>query len=125
MAYPTLADIATKYKELAKSTAPVKTGRMRDSIATSYKKLSDTQYRFDLNMVSYGLWWNTPPPVVKRKKLSQRREFNFANKAANHPDLQAMIFEYTRAEIDAVVTQKMQYAFSKGGYGKLRQSFGR
>lgn len=125
MAFPTLADISNKYKELAKSTAPVKTGRMRDSIATSYKKLSDTQYQLDLNMVSYGLWWNTPPPVVKRTKLARRPQFNFVVRASNNPDLQAMIFEYTKAEIDAVVTQKMQDAFSKGGYGKLRQAFKR
>ena len=123
MAIPTLADIAQTYKTLAKAGAPVKTGRMRDSIAASYKKLSDVQYRLDLNMVSYGLWWNDPPPVVKRKKLAQRREFNFANRAANHPDLAAQIFEYTKADIDAVVTQKMQEAFSKGGYSKLRQAF--
>jgi len=125
MAIPTLADIAQTYKTLAKAGSPVNTGRMRDSIATSFKKLSDTQYQFDLNMVSYGLWWNVPPPVVKRKKLAMRREFNFANRAANHPDLAAQIFEYTKAEIDTVVTQKMQDAFSKGGYGKLRQSFGK
>jgi hypothetical protein len=123
MAYPTLADIATKYKELAKRLAPVKTGRLRDSIATSYKKLSDTQYQFDLNMVSYGLWWNVPPPVVKRVKLSRKPQFNFAVKAANSKDLQTMINQYVKAEIDIAVTQKMQEAFEKGGYGKLRQSF--
>lgn len=125
MAYPTLADIATKYKELAKRLAPVKTGRLRDSIATSYKKLSDTQYQFDLNMVSYGLWWNVPPPVVKRVKLSRKPQFNFAVKAANSKDLQTMINQYVKAEIDIAVTQKMQEAFEKGGYGKLRQSFGK
>ena len=125
MAYPTLADIATKYKELAKGLAPVKTGRLRDSIATSYKKLSDTQYQFDMNMVSYGLWWNVPPPVVKRVKLSRKPQFNFAVKAANSRDLQNMINQYVKAEIDIAVTQKMQEAFEKGGYGKLRQSFGK
>lgn len=125
MAYPTLADIATKYKELAKRLAPVKTGRLRDSIATSYKKLSDTQYQFDLNMVSYGLWWNVPPPVVKRVKLSRKPQFNFAVKAANSKDLQTMINQYVKAEIDIAVTQKMQEAFEKGGYGKLKQSFGK
>lgn len=125
MAYPTLADIATKYKELAKRLAPVKTGRLRDSIATSYKKLSDTQYQFDLNMVSYGLWWNVPPPVVKRVKLSRKPQFNFAVKAANSKDLQTMINQYVKAEIDIAVTQKMQEAFQKGGYGKLKQSFGK
>ena len=125
MAYPTLADIADKYKELAKSTAPVKTGKMRDSIATSYKKLSDTTYRFDLNMVSYGLWWNVPPPVVKRVKLARKKQFNFVVKAANNKDLQKMINQYTKAEIEISVTQKMQNAFEKGGYSKLRQSFGK
>lgn len=125
MAFPTLQQISEEYKTLAKAGAPVKTGKLRDSIATSYKKLSDTQYRLDLNMVSYGLWWNSPPKVIKRKKLARKLQFNFANRAANDPNLQAMILEYSRGEIEAVVTQKMQKAFEKGGYSKLRQSFGK
>ena len=125
MAFPTLANISDKYKELAKTGAPVKTGKLKNSITTSYKKLSDTTYQFDLNMVSYGLWWNTPPPVVKRTKLAKRPQFNFAVKASNNKDLKKMIDDYVRADIEVVVTQKMQKAFEKGGYGKLRQGFGK
>lgn len=125
MAFPTLEQISQTYKELAKAGAPVKTGKLRDSIATSYKKLDDLSYRLDINMVSYGLWWNEPPKVVKRVKLAQKPQFNFAVRAANDASLQQLINDYTRAEIDVVVTQKMQAAFEKGGYSKLRQSFGR
>lgn len=121
----TLAEISSTYKELARAGAPVRTGRMRDSIAVSYKKLDDLKYEFDLNMVSYGLWWNDPPKVVKRVKLARRPQFNFVFKAQKDKGLQKMIADYQKAEIDLVVTQKMQKAFEKGGYSKLRQSFGR
>jgi hypothetical protein len=125
MAYPTLEDINKTYKNLAKAGAPVKTGRLRDSIVSSYQKLSDTTYKFDLNMVSYGMWWNEPPQVVKRVKLAARPEFNFANRAAEDQELQKVIDDYFKADILVTVTEKMQKAFDKGGYKKLRQSFGR
>lgn len=127
MSFPTLQDIASKYKELAKAGAPVDTGKLRDSIATSYKKLSDTQYQFDLNMVSYGLWWNSPPPIrsKRRRSLAKRKEFNFAKRAANDKGFKNMINSYVKADIDVMVNQKLQQAFAKGGYSKIRQSFGK
>lgn len=127
MAYPTLKDIAEVYRKEAADRAPVKTGKLRDSIRVSYKRLDDLSYSFDLNTkgASYGIWWNVPPPIVKRKKLSRRPGFNFAIKAQKSKPVQNVINQYIKAEIDLMVTEKMQKAFEKGGYSKLRQSFGK
>jgi hypothetical protein len=122
---PTLEQISSKYRQLAKAGAPFKSGKMRNSIATRYKKVSDFSYTLDLNMVSYGLWWNTPPKVVKRIALSKRPEFNFVVRATQDPGLTAMILNYSKAQVQLLIAQNLQDTFQKGGYGKTRQSFGK
>ena len=122
---PTLEQISSKYRQLAKAGAPVKTGKMRDSIATRYKKVSDFKYTLDLNMVSYGLWWNTPPKVVKRIALSKRPEFNFVVRATENKDLTDMILNYSKAQVQLLIAQNLQDTFQKGGSSKIRQSFGK
>lgn len=123
MALPTLDDIAKTYERLAKSTAPVKTGAMRDRIKVSYSKLDDLRYQFDLNGISYMIWWNTPPKVVKRVKLSRRPEFNFVVRASENKMLRDKIDEYTKAQIITTVADNMLYYLDKEGYGKVKQVF--
>jgi hypothetical protein len=122
---PTLKEISEQYKKLSKAGSPYKTGKMRSSIATSYKKVSDFKYTLDLNMVSYGLWWNTPPKVVKRIALSKRPEFNFVVRASEDKSLTDMIINYSKAQVQLLVAQNLQDTFQKGGYSKTRQSFGK
>lgn len=123
MALPTLEDIAKTYKDIAKSTAPVRTGAMRDRIAVSYSRLDDLRYQLDLNGISYMLWWNTPPKVVKRVKLARRPEFNFVVKASQSKLLRDKIDEYTKAKIVATVADNMLFYLDKNGYGKVKQVF--
>jgi len=119
----TLQEIAKTYEDLAKATAPVKTGLMRDRIRVSYFKLDDLTYQFDLNGISYMLWWNTPPKVVKRIKLSRKPQFNFVVRAANNPLLKDKIDEYIKADIITTVTDNMKYYLEKDGFGKVKQVF--
>jgi len=121
----TLKDIAKTYEDLAKATAPVKTGAMRDRIKVSYAKLDDLSYQFDLNGISYMLWWNTPPKIVskRRRTLSKRSEFNFVVRASNNPTLKDKIDEYIKADIITTVTDNMQYYLDKDGFGKVKQVF--
>lgn len=123
MALPTLKDIAKTYEGLAKATAPVKTGDMKARIAVSYSKLDDLRYQFDLNGISYMIWWNTPPKVVKRVKLSRKPQFNFVVRAANNPILKDKIDEYTKAQIITTVADNMLFYLDKEGYGKVKQVF--
>jgi len=119
----TLQQIAKTYEDLAKAGAPVKTGTMRDRIRVSYAKLDDLTYQFDLNGISYMLWWNTPPKVVKRIKLSRKPQFNFVVRAANNPILKDQIDEYIKADIVTTVTDNMRYYLEKDGFGKVKQVF--
>ena len=119
----TLQQIAKTYEDLAKAGAPVKTGTMRDRIRVSYAKLDDLTYQFDLNGISYMLWWNTPPKVVKRIKLSRKPQFNFVVRAANNPILKDKIDEYIKADIVTTVTDNMRYYLEKDGFGKVKQVF--
>ena len=119
----TLREIAKTYEDLAKAGAPVKTGTMRDRIKVSYFKLDDLTYQFDLNGISYMLWWNTPPKVVKRIKLSRKPQFNFVVRAANNPLLKDKIDEYIKADIVTTVTDNMRYYLEKDGFGKVKQVF--
>lgn len=119
----TLQEIARTYESLAKVTSPYKTGAMRERIKVSYSKLDDLTYSFDLNGISYMIWWNTPPKVVKRVKLSRRPEFNFVVRAANNPILADKIDEYTKANVITTVTDNMRYYLEKDGFGKVQQVF--
>jgi hypothetical protein len=76
-------------------------------------------------MVSYGLWWNTPPKVVKRVALSKRPEFNFVVRATEDKDLTNMILNYSKAQVQLLIAQNLQDTFQKGGSSKIRQSFGK
>jgi len=119
----TLPEIAKTYEDLAKAGAPVKTGLMRDRIRVSYFKLDDLRYQFDLNGISYMVWWNTPPKVVKRIKLSRKPQFNFVVRAANNPLLKDKVDEYIKADIITTVTDNMRYYLEKDGFGKVKQVF--
>ena len=119
----TLQEIAKTYETLAKAGAPVKTGTMRDRIRVSYSKLDDLTYQFDLNGISYMVWWNTPPKVVKRIKLSRKPQFNFVVRASNSPVLKDKIDEYIKADIITTVTDNMRYYLEKDGFGKVKQVF--
>jgi len=119
----TLQEIASTYQDLAKAGAPVKTGLMRDRIKVSYAKLDDLSYQFDLNGISYMLWWNTPPKVVKRIKLSKRAEFNFVVRASNSPVLKDKIDEYIKADVIVTVADNMLFYLDKGGFNKVKQVF--
>ena len=121
--YPTLKEIAETYKGLAKSTAPVKTGAMRDRIAVKYSKLDDFSFQLDLNGISYMIWWNTPPKVVKRKKLAKRPQFNFVVRASKNPILKDKIDQYTKGAIVTTVADNMLFYLENNGYNKVKQVF--
>lgn len=120
---PTLKDIASKFQELAKKGAPVKTGKMRDRIVASYSKLDDISYQLDINGISYMIWWNVPPKVVKRVKLSQKPQFNFIVRASKDKQLTDLIGEYTKGKIITTVADNMLAYLDKEGYGKVKQVF--
>ena len=110
---PTLKEIANKYKELVKAGAPVDTGRLKNSVKTSYKQLKDLSYALDLKMVAYGYWWNDPPKVVKRIKLSKKKQFNFVVRATNDADLKNLILNHSKAQAQAAIGNALKDTFSK------------
>jgi hypothetical protein len=119
--YPSLQSIADKYKELAKAGAPVATGKLRDRIATSYKKLSDTTYSLDLNTIYYGLFWNDPH--TSKSRTYKRPQFNFVFRAQKDSQLTDMIDNYVKGQIDLLVGDKMRKMFENKGYSGLKQSY--
>jgi len=125
---PTLQDVANVYKTQAQLLAPVKTGRMRDSIKVSYKKLGDFKYSFDLTAVPYIIWWNAPTisRTVKNARTGNANKINFVYKAANAQPVKDIINQYTvKGLIETEVLKGMQEYLDKGGYGKVKQVYRR
>lgn len=126
MAIPTLQDIAQTYKTQAQLRAPVKTGKMKDNIRVSYKKLGDFKYMFDLASVPYIIWWNAPTisRTVKNAKTGNAGKINFVYVAANSKEVKDIINEYqVKAVIEVEVLGKMRDYFENEGYNKVKQVF--
>ena len=105
--FPTLKEITEKYRSVAYKTAPVKTGFMRNTLKSTYKKLTGTKYgegsfRMDLrSKAKYFRWWNDPH--TSKSRTYKRPQFNFAIKAASAPELQDLIDLYVKGQIEIIV----------------------
>lgn len=117
----TLLEVAKRLGELTSLKAPKRTGNLRkrlrevntgrnvlggrNSAQTEKQIIEDLKsgtftFTFEIDVApqgaEYGEWWNTPPAVrsTKRKKLSQKPEFNFFDQAYNSPEFQQMLDIY-------------------------------
>jgi len=105
--FPTLKEITEKYRSIAYKTAPIKTGFMRNTLKSTYKKLIGTKYgegSFIMDLRSkakYFRYWNDPHTLKSR--TYKRPQFNFAIKAASAPELQDLIDLYVKGQIEIIV----------------------
>ena len=105
--FPTLKEITEKYRSVAYKTAPVKTGFMRNTLKSTYKKLSGGKYgegSFIMNLRSkakYFRYWNDPH--TSKSRTYKRPQFNFAIKAASAPELQDLIDLYVKGQMEIIV----------------------
>lgn len=105
-----LAQIATKIKNLAAAKAPVKTGNLKRKIADfnrpagmikESKTNKSRSFEFTLDVsppgAEYGKFWNDPnvsETVRKGKTKNVPKSINFAEQAINDPQIERMIEEY-------------------------------
>jgi hypothetical protein len=129
---PTLAQIATKIKNLAVVKAPKRTGKLKNAIDTfnrpsgmikESKNGDKRSFTFELDVsppgAEYGKWWNDPTvsKTVKNGKTRNVPEsINFGEKAINDPQVQKMIDDYLAQITDSVIekfTDEIQKLDSK------------
>jgi len=105
-----LAQIATKIKNLAAAKAPVKTGNLKRKIAdfnrpagmikeTKTNKNRSFEFTLDVSPpgAEYGKFWNDPnvsETVRKGKTKNVPKSINFAEQAINDPQIEKMIQDY-------------------------------
>ena len=103
----TLAQIATKIKDLAAAKAPKRTGNLKRKIAdfnrpsgmvkeSKSKKNRSFEFSIDVSPpgAEYGKYWNDPDVSWQVKKGGKPENINFAQKAYDDPIVQRMIDEY-------------------------------
>jgi hypothetical protein len=114
---PSLAQIATKVKDLASAKAPVKTGNLKRKIAdfnrpsgmikeskTSTVKSATIELDVSPPGAEYGKFWNDPnvsKTVRKGKTKNVPKAINFAQKAYDDPKIEKMIEQYFDEAVDA------------------------
>ena len=105
-----LAQIATKIKNLASAKAPVKTGNLKRKIndfnrpsgmikETKTNKSRSFEFTLDVSPpgAEYGKYWNDPnvsETVRKGKTPNVPKSINFAEQAINDPQVEKMIQDY-------------------------------
>jgi hypothetical protein len=114
---PSLAQIATKVKDLASAKAPVKTGNLKRKIAdfnrpsgmikeskTSTVKSATIELDDSPPGAEYGKFWNDPnvsKTVRKGKTKNVPKSINFVQKAYDDPKIEKMIEQYFDEAVDA------------------------
>lgn len=106
---PTLAQIATRIKDLAAAKAPAKTGNLKRKISDFNRpsgmiKESKTNksrtFEFTLDVAppgaEYGKYWNDPNVSyqVRNQKTGNKDKINFGQQALNDPQIEVMINQY-------------------------------
>jgi hypothetical protein len=106
-----LAQIATKIKDLAAAKAPVKTGNLKRKIKDfnrpsgmikENKNNKSRSFEFTLDVsppgAEYGKYWNSPygkgNGTTAKLKSRYPEHFDFAEKAINDPQIEKMIQDY-------------------------------
>lgn len=113
-AYPSLDKVANRYRELAASLAPVKTGKLKTAIQAynrpsgMIKKTSDgITISLDVSPpgAKYGKYWNAPniSYQVRNARTKNKDKINFAIKAQNSPELDSLIVSY----IDGIIEKEL------------------
>ena len=115
-----LAQIATKIKDLASAKAPKRTGNLKRKIAdfnrpsgmikqTKTNKNRSFEFVIDVSPpgAEYGQYWNDPNVSyqVKNQKTGNESHINFAQQALNDPMIDKMINEYLETIADEIVLQ--------------------
>jgi hypothetical protein len=114
----TLAQIATKIKNLAVVKAPRRTGKLKSALDTfnrpsgmikESKNGDKRSFTFELDVsppgAEYGQWWNDPTvsKTVRNQKTGHTDSINFGEKAINDPQVQKMIDDYLAQITDSVI----------------------
>jgi hypothetical protein len=115
-----LAQIATRIKDLASAKAPVRTGKLsravkdynrpsgmiKETSTTSGKKSIEFQLDYAPPGAEYGKWWNDPTvskTVKKGKTKNVPIGINFAQKAVDSPEIEQMINDYLNSAADDIL----------------------
>jgi hypothetical protein len=113
-----LAQIATKIKDLAAAKAPKRTGNLKRKIAdfnrpsgmvkeSKSKKSRSFEFSIDVSPpgAEYGKYWNDPDVSWQVKKGGKPENINFAQKAYDDAIVQKMINEYIETIREEIANQ--------------------
>jgi len=118
----TLAQIATKIKDLAAAKAPVRTGKLSHAISnfnrpsgmiketTTKENKKSIEFQLDVSPpgAEYGKWWNDPTvskTVKKGKTKNVPKAINFGQQAFDSPEVEQMINDYLSTAADDIIIQ--------------------
>lgn len=132
--YPTLAQVANKFRDLAVLYAPkrrVNGGNLKTQLAAYNRpsgmvkqKFGGMGYTITLDAAPpnarYGKWWNDPNVSwqVKNQKTGNDASINFSIKALNSNELSTMINEYNIGVIDEMMKIEVKKVFDNA-FAKL------
>lgn len=115
--FPTLAQVATTFKNLAVAAAPRKTGNLKNQL-DSFNRPSGMvrvigKNRFELTLdvappgAEYGKYWNDPNVSyqVANQTTGNNDKINFARKAANSPELDNQIQRFMNGQVDMYLSE--------------------
>lgn len=127
--YPSLAQVANKYRDLAVAYAPrkkVNGGNLKTQLAAYNRPSgmvksnpSGMGYSISLDAAPpnarYGKWWNDPNVSwqVRTQKTGNNASINYAVKALNSNDLKNIIDEYNKGMIDENLKIMVKSTFDK------------
>jgi hypothetical protein len=127
--FPTLAQIATTYKNLAVARAPRKTGKLKNQLGSfnrpsgMVKVLGENKFELTLDVAppgaEYGKFWNDPNVSyqVANQTTGNKDKINFAEQALNSQELKNQIDEFINGKVDTmlkdVVNNRIGKVFSK------------
>lgn len=127
--FPTLAQIATTYKNLAVARAPRKTGKLKNQLGSfnrpsgMVKVLGENKFELTLDVAppgaEYGKFWNDPNVSyqVANQKTGNKDKINFAQQALNSAEIKNQIDEFINGKVDVmlkdVVNNRIGKVFSK------------
>lgn len=132
--YPTLAQVANKFRDLAVLYAPrkrVNGGNLKTQLAAYNRpsgmvKMKSGKMGYTISLdaappnAGYGKFWNDPNVSwqVKNQKTGNDASINFSIKALNSNELTTMINEYNAGIIDESMKIEVKKIFDKA-FAKL------
>jgi hypothetical protein len=123
--FPTLAQIATTYKNLAVARAPRKTGKLKSQL-DAYNRpsgmvnvLGPNKFELTLDVAppgaEYGKFWNDPNVSyqVKNQKTGNKDKINFAQQALNSIEVKRQIDGFINGKVDEMLKDVVKNRIGK------------